>query len=190
MHLVLLGAPGAGKGTQSAVLAKHFGIMHVSSGALLREQVTAGTEFGLQVSGLLDRGELVPDDLLFAVVREVLGTAVNGYVLDGIPRSLAQAERADELARPTGSFADAVIYLDVPDDVVRERLTHRNTDSSRVDDDPTVVEHRLEVFHAAMQPILDYYQQRDILEIVDGTGPADTVSGAVLEALSNRGLRG
>ncbi|HVJ99042.1 MAG TPA: nucleoside monophosphate kinase, partial [Acidimicrobiia bacterium] len=113
-----------------------------------------------------------------------------GYVLDGIPRSLAQAQRADALAQPTGSFADAVIYLDVPDDVVRERLTHRNTDSSRVDDDPTVVERRLDVFHDAMQPILDYYGHRDILDVVDGTGPADNVSGAVLEALSNRGLRG
>ena len=188
MHLVLLGAPGAGKGTQSAVLANHFGLTHVSSGALLREQVKAGTEFGLRVSGLLDRGELVPDELIFAVIREVLITAVNGYVLDGIPRNLAQAKRADELALPGETFADAVVYLDVSDDIVRERLTHRSG-TSRVDDHPTVVEHRLEVFHAAMHPLLDYYRDRDILETVDGSGPADTVTSAILEALSTRGLR-
>lgn len=115
------------KSTQSAILARQFGIVHVSSGALLREHVATKTEYGRQVSALLDRGELVSDELIFAVVGDVLVTTTNGYILDRLPRTLTQARRAYELAQPADLVADAVIYLDVPDDVARARDVTRST---------------------------------------------------------------
>src|SRR4029078_3495047 len=126
-QVVLLGAPGSGKGTQGIVVARHLGVPHVSSGELLRAHIARGGEIGRALEGCVARGELVPDDLVLAVVGGALTGAVEagGYVLDGIPRTVAQAELAYALAEPAGLVADAVLYLDVPDDVARERLAGR-----------------------------------------------------------------
>jgi adenylate kinase len=191
VQLVLLGAPGAGKGTQGHVLSRHFGVAHVSSGELLRSHVAAQSGLGRQVSQFLARGELVPDELVLAVVGEALigAVAAGGYILDGIPRSLSQAERAYALAKPAGLVADAAVYLDVPDDVSRARLAGRAVDSDRADDtDSAVIERRLELFHTETRPLLDYYRDRQILVTVDGTQPADEVSAAIFDALERRGL--
>jgi adenylate kinase len=185
MQIVLLGAPGSGKGTQGDVLAKHFGVPHVSSGELLRMHVESGSDLGRQVASFLSRGELVPDDLVLAAVGDALSGAFDagGYVLDGIPRTLAQAERAYALAEPVGLVADAVIYLDVADDVARERLAAR-AETGRVDDaDPVVIERRLEVFHADTQPLLDFYRERGILKTIDAVQSVGAVSDAILAAL-------
>ena len=187
MHIVLLGAPGSGKGTQGDVLAQRFGVPHVSSGELLREHVATGSELGREVAAFLSRGELVPDDLVLTVVGDALTGAfeAGGYVLDGIPRTLAQAERAYALAKPAGLLADAVIYLDVADDVARERLAARAETADRVDDaDPAVIERRLRVFHADTRPLLDFYRERGILMKIDAMQPVEAVSTAILEALT------
>ena len=163
VKLVLLGAPGSGKGTQGVALAQHFGIPHVSSGALLRVQAAAEDDRGRQIRAFLSRGELVPDDVVLKVVGEALIGAVEagGYVLDGIPRTLAQAERAYELAQPAGLVADAVIFLDVPDEVARARLAQR-AGSGRTDDaNSAVIERRLEVFREDTRPLLDFYRARN-----------------------------
>jgi adenylate kinase len=188
MQLVLLGAPGSGKGTQGAVLAHHFGIRHVSSGALLREHVAAASELGQKVSSFLLRGELVPDDLVLEVVGDALRGAVKagGYVLDGIPRTLAQAERAYALAEPAGLVADAVIYLDVADDVARVRLASRAVAGRADDADPAVIERRLQVFHADTSPLLDFYRERGILLAIDGARSAGAVSRSILDALTHQ----
>ena len=185
MHIVLLGAPGSGKGTQGDLLAEHFGVPHVSSGELLRRHVASGSDLGRQVGSFLARGELVPDDLVLTVVGDALSGAfeAGGYVLDGIPRTLAQAERAYALAKPAGLVADAVIYLDVPDDVARERLAGRAGTGRADDADPAVIERRLQVFHADTRPLLDFYRQRGILKTVDAVQPVEAVSRAILEAL-------
>jgi adenylate kinase len=186
VHIVLLGAPGSGKGTQGDLLAEHFGVPHVSSGELLRTHVAAGTDLGRQVAYFLSRGELVPDDLVLEAVSDALTGAfeAGGYVLDGIPRTLAQAERAYALAKEVGLIADAVIYLDVPDDVARERLAGR-AETGRVDDaDPAVIERRLRVFHADTRPLLDFYRERGILRTIDAVQPVDAVSNAILETLT------
>jgi adenylate kinase len=190
VHIVLLGAPGSGKGTQGDRLATHFGVPHVSSGELLREHVASGSDLGRQVAYFLSRGELVPDDLVLAVVADALSGAfeAGGYVLDGIPRTLAQAERAYALAKPAGLLADAVVYLDVPDDVARERLAGR-AETGRVDDaDPAVIERRLQVFHADTGPLLDFYRERGILRTVDAVQPVEAVSAAILEVLAGEPL--
>jgi adenylate kinase len=190
VHIVLLGAPGSGKWTQGDRLATHFGVPHVSSGELLREHVASGSDLGQQVAYFLSRGELVPDDLVLTVVADALSGAfeAGGYVLDGIPRTLAQAERAYAIAKPAGLLADAVVYLDVPDDVARERLAGR-AETGRVDDaDPAVIERRLQVFHADTGPLIDFYRERGILRTVDAVQPVEAVSAAILEILTGEPL--
>jgi len=186
VKLVLLGAPGSGKGTQAAMLSQTFGIRHVSSGDLLRRHVADQTELGREISDCLARGDLVPDDLVLAVVGDALVGAVSegGYVLDGIPRTLAQAERAYELAGPADLLADAVICLDVPDDVARARLAGRASEGRADDADPRAVERRLEIFHADTRPLLDFYRERGILVLIDATPTSEIVSTTIRSALA------
>ncbi|MCU1463782.1 MAG: adenylate kinase [Acidimicrobiales bacterium] len=188
MRIVLLGAPGSGKGTQGEALARHFGVPHVSSGELFRDHIARGTDLGRLVAGYVRRGDLVPDDLVVSIVGDAVMRAAKdgGYVLDGFPRTLPQAERAFELARPAGLTADAAVYLAVPDDVARERLLARGGEG-RVDDaDRDVIERRLQVFHEETEPLLDFYRDRGILTTVDATPPPDEVTKAMLAAVSGR----
>lgn len=190
MRLVLLGAPGAGKGTQATALAKHLGVPHISSGELLRARVSAGPSSGLgpDVADRLDRGELVSDDIVVGIVTEVLASeeAADGYVLEGFPRTVEQARRAEAL----GSVLQpcAVVLLDLPDDVARERLAGRARDGRSDDVNPEVIDHRLRVFHKEAQPLIDFYRDRGILVTVDADQPAETVTASVLAALEARGI--
>jgi adenylate kinase len=192
IRLLLLGAPGSGKGTQGPPLARRFGVPHLSSGELLREQVKAGSDLGREISGVLDRGELVPDEVIVALMHEVSSSpaTADGYVLDGFPRTVAQAERAEDLFDGTGDTGgiDGVIYLDLPDDVVRQRLAERATQAHRSDDDAGVVERRLRVFHAETKPLLDYYRRRGQLIAVDATRTPAEVTAAIVAALAGRGV--
>jgi adenylate kinase len=182
MRLILLGAPGSGKGTQAAALADHFGVPHISSGELLRRQVAAGTELGCEVASLLERGELAPDGLVVAVVDEALAHADRGYILEGFPRTLSQAREAE--ARHGAQFADAVVLLDVPDDVARERLAGRTPEGRADDRDPETIERRLRRFHADTEPLVDYYRDRGLLVTVDATPPPHAVTRAIVVALA------
>jgi adenylate kinase len=188
MRIVLLGAPGSGKGTQGEALAEHFGGAHVSSGDLFRKHIAEGTELGVQVADYVARGDLVPDDLVLAIIGAELARVTGdgrGYVLDGFPRTLVQAERAYELAELTGQTADAVVYLAVPDDVARERLAGRAA-AGRVDDnDAAAIERRLRLFHEATEPLLDFYRDRGILVTVDATPPPGEVTKDMLAAVSD-----
>jgi adenylate kinase len=187
MRVILLGAPGSGKGTQGRALAEHFGVRHVSTGDLLRAHIAGGTELGLEVTPYVRRGELVPDELMLRVAGAAVTEAARegGYVLDGFPRTLAQAERAYELAGPADVTADGVVYLAVPDDIARQRLAGRAVEG-RVDDaDPGIIERRLEVFHAETQPLLDFYANRDILVTVDAARPPGDVTKAMLRAVAS-----
>lgn len=188
MRIVLLGAPGSGKGTQGEALADHFGGAHVSSGDLFRMHIAEGTELGRQVDQYVAHGDLVPDDLVLAIVGAEVGRVTRdgrGYVLDGFPRTLAQAERAYELAGPSGLTADVAVYLAVPDDVARQRLAGRAL-AGRVDDnDPGAIERRLRLFHQETEPLLDFYRDRGILVTVDATPPPDDVTKDMLAAVSS-----
>jgi adenylate kinase len=185
MRLVLIGAPGSGKGTQAARLADHFGVPHISSGERLRAEVAAGSALGRQVAGHLDRGELVPDDVVTAVVAEALTAESPGYVLEGFPRTVAQAPRVDTLNRSGGP--DAVVFLELPDDVARRRLIERAPAGRSDDRDPAVIDRRLAKFHAETEPVVDYYRDRGILTTVDAAQAPDAVLAAVLDALEDRG---
>jgi adenylate kinase len=183
MRLILLGAPGAGKGTQAAALAEHFRVPHISSGELLRHQVAAGTRLGRKVAGYLERGELAPDDLVTAVVDEALARAGSGYVLEGFPRTVSQGRDAE--ARHRAGLADAVVLLELPDDVARQRIAQRMAAGRSDDRDREVVERRLRTFHAETDPVVDYYRDRGRLVTVDAAQPPDAVTTAILTALAD-----
>jgi adenylate kinase len=184
VRIVLLGAPGSGKGTQGQILAARLGVRHVASGELLRAAVAAHSELGNEVAASLDRGDLVPDDIVIGIVSAAVASAAaeGGYILDGFPRTRSQAERAYALAVELGIEPDAAVYLSLDDAVARQRLAARA--EGRLDDaDANVIEHRLEVFHANMEPILDFYAGLGILVTVDASQPVDAVTEAILASL-------
>ncbi len=185
MRLLLIGAPGAGKGTQAVKLAEHFGATHISSGDLLRQHVTDHTSFGAKVKAYVSAGDLVPDQLVLDMLRKpiVEASARGGYVLDGFPRTVHQAEIAYETARELGVAVQVAAYLDV----AREELVRRLLARGRgTDDTQDVIEHRLEVYEAKTRPMIEYYGDRDILVRVDGSQPPDEVTAALVEQIENR----
>lgn len=188
MRLILLGPPGSGKGTQGAQLAEHYGATHISSGELLRQHLADSTPLGNRVEDFVRAGQLVPDEIVLALLWEPIVQAVasGGYVLDGFPRTLRQAELAFAHASANGVTADAVVYFAVPDEVVRERLRGRAT-LGRVDDaEREVIERRLSVFHEETEALVDYYRDRGLLVTVEADRPPDEVFEATIKALEGR----
>jgi adenylate kinase len=180
----MLSPPGAGKGTQGDRIAARYGVPHISSGEIFREETARQTPLGKQLSDYLDRGDLVPDDLVLSLIKDRVVAAARecgGYVLDGFPRNLAQAEAAAAIARETGTSAQAVVYLDAPRDVLIERLAGRG--ENRADDSAAVARHRLEVYTEHTQPLVDYFAGRGILVTIDATPPVDEVSEHIFAAL-------
>jgi adenylate kinase len=181
--MLLLAPPGAGKGTQGVRIAEAYGIEHLASGDLLRAEVAAGTDLGRKAKAYMDRGDLVPDDLVSAMVLNAVLSAPDGWVLDGFPRTLAQAEASSDWARERGLTFHAVVYLDVPEGELVERLLGRAKIEGRADDDEPTIRNRLEVFKRETAPLADYYRGRDVLVQVDATGSVDDVTERVLAAL-------
>jgi adenylate kinase len=180
----MLAPPGAGKGTQGERIATRYRVPHISSGEIFRDETARQTPLGQQLSGFLDRGDLVPDDLVLSLIKARVVAAAKesgGYVLDGFPRNLAQAEAAADIGRETNTSAQAVVYLDAPADVLIGRLTGRG--ESRADDSEAVARHRLEVYSEHTQPLVDYYAARGVLVKVDASEPVDAVSQQIFSAL-------
>ncbi len=182
MRLLLIGAPGSGKGTQATRLAEHFGLTHISSGDLLRQHVTEETPLGREVQQFVSHGDLVPDTLLMDVLRKpvVAASKSGGYILDGFPRTVEQAQIAYAVAKDLGVEAQVAVHLDVPRDELVRRLLARGRGS---DDTEDVIEHRLEVYMEHTVPMLDYYEQREELVRVDGGRTPDEVSWALVRRL-------
>jgi adenylate kinase len=188
MRLLLVAYPGAGKGTQAAKLAAHYGIEHLSSGALLRTEVTHGTKIGQIAVDYLQRGDLVPDELVFEMLStRVLEAARNGgYVLDGFPRTLRQAEKAYSFAQEVGGVAlQAVVYLQVSTDELHNRLLGRAAREGRSDDTEMGITHRFEVFEAETRPLLDFYAGRGLRIDVNGEQPVQAVFSDITTAIES-----
>ena len=203
MKLVLLGPPGAGKGTQASLIAKEYGIPHISTGDMLREAVKRGTELGREAKSYMTKGELVPDDVVIGIVVECLRQPEyeKGFMLDGFPRTVAQAEALSE----SGARLDAVLSFETPDEELVRRLSRRRVCGScgatygaidgdtclkcegelivRADDQPEAIERRLQVYRAQTEPLIDYYVRAGILIRIPATGSVEEIYGLVREKL-------
>ena len=208
MKIIFLGAPGAGKGTQAEIIASRLGIPTISTGAIIREALKTGTEMGVKAKKFIEAGELVPDDVVIGIIKERLAKSdcQNGFILDGFPRTVPQAEALDTM----GIELDRVVSIEVPDEVIVERMSGRrvcakcgatyhmvynpskdgvNCDKCkeeltiRRDDAPEVVLSRLEVYHDTTEPLKDFYSKKGNLKLVDGVGSVEEISCRTAEAL-------
>jgi adenylate kinase len=193
MRIVLVGPPAAGKGTQAARLVDRFGGVHIATGDILRSNADRGTELGRTASRYMDRGELVPDDVIIDMVLERLGEGdcAGGFVLDGFPRTVPQAEalgkRLGELGRPL----EVVVSLEVGEDELRRRLAARAEEQDRAEDeDEDAIRRRLELFDRETEPLLDFYDGQELLVSVEAEGDVDEVSARIAAALDGRGDQG
>jgi len=185
MRVLMLGAPGSGKGTHGVRIAERYGVPHVSTGHLLRAHVRDGTDLGRQAQPYMDRGDLVPDDLILSMAHDLLTApdAPKGFVLDGFPRTLPQAQAAYEKIAPETGPLDAVVFLEIPHDELMRRLDERARQLGRRDDTENTIRHRIEVYEEKTLPLLDYYEDRGILRRIDAVGPIDEVTKRILAAL-------
>jgi adenylate kinase len=184
LRLLLVAAPGGGKGTQGDRLAAVYDVQHISSGDVLRAAARAGTPAGREVAGYQESGDLVPDKIVFDLVLPVVAAAAKrgGYILDGFPRTLPQAIEAAELGARLDLTLDAVVYLHVPEPVLVQRLLAR----ARPDDTPEVIRHRLQVFEDTTSPLIGYYRDRGILVEVDADQPPEAITSEIQARLSER----
>jgi len=185
MRLVLLGAPGSGKGTQATRLREHLQVPHISTGELLRAAVSAGTPLGLQAKAVMESGSLVSDDIVLGMLEERLLKAdtANGFVLDGYPRNLAQARALDSLLARIKQPVDLAVQLDVDQNLLVERLSGRAHVEGRADDTPEAVRNRLMVYTEQTAPVVDYYRNQGKLACVHGVGSMDEVFTRIVEAI-------
>ncbi len=180
--LILLGPPGSGKGTQAKRLAEKFGYLHLSTGDLLREEVKNGTELGAQAKTIMEKGDLVPDDLIVAMIKSRLSATDDGVILDGFPRTVTQAESLDKMLADAGQGIDRALLVDVSDAEVTTRLLGRARIEGRADDTPEVISNRLGVYKQQTEPIVDYYSGKGLLTKVNGEQEIEKVF-ADLEAI-------
>lgn len=187
MNVLLIGPPGSGKGTQGQRLAERLGLRHIAAGDLLRKEVADETPIGMKVSGLIERGELVPDDVIIDLVLPAVRDAVlngNGYLLDGFPRSVEQAQLVRGVVDDDHS-ADHAIYLDAPRDELVRRILARAEVEGRSDDTEDVVKNRLQVFEDETRPLIAYYEGRGVLRNIDATRSPEEVTERILAALGS-----
>lgn len=208
MKIIFLGAPGAGKGTQADIVAEKLGIPTISTGAIIREALKTGSEMGLKAKKFIEAGALVPDDVVIGIIKERLAKSdcAKGFILDGFPRTVPQAEALERM----GIKLDKIVSIEVPDEVIVERMSGRRvcsacgasyhvvfnpskdgescdkcktTLTTRKDDDPAVVLSRLEVYHSTTEPLKDFYAERGNLSIVDGVGEVEEISNRTFKVL-------
>jgi adenylate kinase len=186
MRLVLLGAPGSGKGTQATRLREHLQVPHISTGELLRAAVNAGTPLGLQAKAIMAAGNLVSDEIVLGMLEDRFQQrdTVNGFILDGYPRNLAQAAALDKLLNKIKQPMDIAVQLDVATDLLVERIAGRAAAEGRADDSPEAVRNRLKVYDELTAPVVDFYRNQGKLAHLDGVGKPDDVFTRIIEAIS------
>jgi len=195
MRLVLFGAPGAGKGTQAQRLVEKHGIVQLSTGEMLRAAVRAGTPVGRRAKDIMDHGGLVPDEVVIAIVSDRIDEpdAHNGFVLDGFPRTVAQAQALDAMLTQKGATLDAAIKLKVDESILLKRITTRveemkaRGEAVRADDNATALQKRLDAYRAQTAPVIDYYAKKGLLHSVDGMAPIAAVTEAIDAVLAQHG---
>jgi adenylate kinase len=185
MRIVFLGPPGSGKGTQAKLLSERLGIPAVSTGDILREAVRQKTPLGLKAQAIMERGDLVPDELIVSLMRERMGRpdARGGFILDGFPRTLEQASALETMLAGNGDALSAVLNFSVPEKLLVERMLGRAAAEGRADDRPETIAERLRVYREKTEPLVDFYRRRDLLVDVDGVGSVREISERIDDAL-------
>ncbi|WP_104105921.1 adenylate kinase [Nocardioides sp. 616] len=187
MRLIIMGPPGAGKGTQAAFIAQRYGVPAISTGDIFRANVSEGTPLGLEAQRFMDAGEYVPDEVTNRMVRNRLAEddAASGFLLDGYPRTVAQVAELDGMIADSGHSLDAVVVLTVDPEEIVQRLLQRALVDGRTDDTEDVIRRRQEIYAEQTQPLIGVYRDRDLLVEVDGMGEVDEVTARVLKALDS-----
>ena len=188
MKIILLGGPGAGKGTQATKLKDYYKIPHVSTGEVLREARASGAELGKKAAEYMDAGKLLPDNIILGIVGEKLDMPEmkDGYLFDGFPRTIPQAEGLDDLLESKNGAIDAVVSIEVPDEIVVERLLKRAEIEGRSDDNRETIENRLKVYYDQTEPLKQYYRDRGLLKSIDGIGTVDEVFERIRAVLGKK----
>lgn len=178
LNIVIFGAPGSGKGTQSAKLIDKYGLYHISTGEVLRDHIKRGTELGKVADSYISKGQLIPDELMIQILDDVLekeAAGKKGVVFDGFPRTIPQAEALKELLNKRGSKLHAVVGLEVPEDELVERMLNRGKETGRADDNPETIKNRLKVYHDQTSPLREYYNKEGKYLPIKGTGVVDEI---------------
>ena len=189
-NIVLFGPPGAGKGTQSALLVDHFNFVHLSTGDIFRANIKGETELGQLAKSFLDKGQLVPDDVTIRMLEDAVNAHANGngFIFDGFPRTTAQAEALDAFLSEKGQSIHGMLALEVPEDELRIRLAKRAETSGRVDDaDPTVIQKRIDVYNAETAPVADHYKEQGKYSGIEGLGSIEDIFGRLKSAIEGLG---
>ena len=190
MNIVIFGAPGSGKGTQSDKLIEHYKLFHISTGDVLRDNIKRGTELGKIAKGYIDQGQLVPDELIIDILAQVLDenkdNASEGVIFDGFPRTIPQAEALEQLLADRGTQVDAVVGLEVPEEELIKRILLRGQMSGRSDDNEDTARKRLETYHNQTSPLKAYYQEQGKYRAINGLGSIDGIFDLIKEALDNQ----
>ena len=189
LNIVIFGAPGSGKGTQSDKLIEHYNLFHISTGDVLRDNIRRGTELGQIAKGFIDQGQLVPDELIIDILAQVLDEnkeqASEGVIFDGFPRTIPQAEALEHLLAERGTQVDAVVGLEVPEEELIKRILLRGKMSGRSDDNEDTARKRLETYHNQTSPLKAYYQEQGKYRAINGMGSIDGIFELIKEALDN-----
>ena len=189
LNIVIFGAPGSGKGTQSDKLIEHYNLFHISTGDVLRDNIRRGTELGQIAKGFIDQGQLVPDELIIDILAQVLDenkeNSTEGVIFDGFPRTIPQAEALEQLLADRGTQIDAVVGLEVPEEELIRRILLRGQLSGRSDDNEETARKRLETYHNQTSPLKAYYEQQGKYRAINGLGSIDDIFDLIKEALDN-----
>ncbi len=189
LNIVLFGAPGSGKGTQSAKLIDEYGLYHISTGEVLRKHIKEGTELGKIADSYISKGQLIPDDLMIRILDDVLekeASGKKGVVFDGFPRTIPQAEALKELLRKRGTDLHAVVGLEVPEEELIERMLNRGKETGRADDNPETIKNRLKVYHDQTHPLREYYDNEGKYLGINGSGIVDEIFENIAAGLEKK----
>ena len=185
LNIVIFGAPGSGKGTQSERIVEKYGINHISTGDVLRAEIKNGTELGKTAKGYIDQGQLIPDELMIDILASVFDSFKDskGVIFDGFPRTIAQAEALKKMLAERGQDVSVMVDLDVPEEELMVRLIKRGKDSGRADDNEETIKKRLHVYHSQTAPLIDWYKNEKKYQHINGLGPMDGIFADICEAV-------
>lgn len=189
LNIVIFGAPGSGKGTQSENLIAHYELFHISTGDVLRDHIKRGTELGKTAKQYIDQGQLIPDELMIGILAQVIDdnkeAAQNGVIFDGFPRTIPQAEALETLLNERGTSVTAVVGLEVPEEELIDRLVKRGQMSGRSDDNEETIKKRLVVYHSQTMPLIEWYKKEGVHYHIDGLGELERIFGDICQVIDN-----